>query len=56
MLANSSCKPPMIEPRQGVVYPQDPLDCGSLRLVAHSVTVITFLGLQLMILLLSKLT
>ena len=50
LAANSSCKLPMPDPRVGLIYPNDPLDCGSLRPV-HSValSVIFFLALQLLI-------
>lgn len=49
MAANSSCKLPMPDPRVGQIYPNDPLDCGSLR-PAHSValSVIFFVALQLL--------
>ena len=50
LAANSSCKPPMSDPRIGQIYPNDPLDCGSLR-PAHSaaLSVILFMALQLLI-------
>lgn len=50
LAANSSCKLPMPDPRVGQIYPNDPLDCGSLRPVhSAALSVIIFLALQLLI-------